>query len=127
MMAWSETKIMIRFWIIAAVLAGIGYTLFQNSIGADGPGGRDSSGRGHRRRRSYSDVAGTDPRPPLPDGPFLIVGLARSGVAAAEALLAAGARVYGTDSRNSCGCRQACRASASNSISMATESDCSSA
>ncbi len=34
MKAWSETKIMIRFWIIAAVLAGIGYTLFQNSIGA---------------------------------------------------------------------------------------------
>ena len=33
MLAWSETKIMIRFWIIAAVLAGIGYTLFQNSIG----------------------------------------------------------------------------------------------
>jgi len=33
MMAWSETKIMIRFWIVAAVLAGIGYTLFQNSIG----------------------------------------------------------------------------------------------
>jgi phospho-N-acetylmuramoyl-pentapeptide-transferase len=33
MMAWSETKIMIRFWIIAAVLAGIGYTIFQNSIG----------------------------------------------------------------------------------------------
>jgi hypothetical protein len=24
---------MLRFWIIAAVLAGIGYTLFQNSIG----------------------------------------------------------------------------------------------
>ena len=34
MKAWSETKIMIRFWIIGAVLAGIGYTLFQNSIGS---------------------------------------------------------------------------------------------
>ena len=33
MLAWSETKIMLRFWIIAAVFAGIGYTLFQNSIG----------------------------------------------------------------------------------------------
>ncbi len=32
-MAWSETKIMLRFWIVAAVCAGIGYTLFQNSIG----------------------------------------------------------------------------------------------
>lgn len=37
-------------------------------------------------------------RPPLPSGPWLVVGLARSGVAAAEALLARGERVYGTDS-----------------------------
>jgi UDP-N-acetylmuramoylalanine--D-glutamate ligase len=43
-------------------------------------------------------VASAIPRPPLPDGPFLVVGLARSGVAAAEALLARGERVYGTDS-----------------------------
>jgi phospho-N-acetylmuramoyl-pentapeptide-transferase len=33
MLAWSETKIMLRFWIVAAVFAGIGYTLFQNSFG----------------------------------------------------------------------------------------------
>lgn len=33
MKAWSETKIMLRFWIAAAVFGGIGYTLFQNSIG----------------------------------------------------------------------------------------------
>ena len=33
LMAWSETKIMLRFWIVAAVCAGIGYTLFQNSLG----------------------------------------------------------------------------------------------
>ena len=33
MMAWSETKIMLRFWIVAAVCAGIGYTLYQHSIG----------------------------------------------------------------------------------------------
>jgi phospho-N-acetylmuramoyl-pentapeptide-transferase len=33
MLAWSETKIMLRFWIVAAVFAGIGYTLFQNNIG----------------------------------------------------------------------------------------------
>src|SRR3954468_25007121 len=38
-------------------------------------------------------------RPPLPPGPFLIVGLARSGVAAAEALRARGQEVIGTDSR----------------------------
>src|SRR3989440_4322000 len=31
--AWSETKIMLRFWIIAAVCSGIGYTLYQNSLG----------------------------------------------------------------------------------------------
>jgi phospho-N-acetylmuramoyl-pentapeptide-transferase len=33
MMAWSETKIMLRFWIIAAVCSGIGFTLYQQSIG----------------------------------------------------------------------------------------------
>ena len=32
MLAWSETKIMLRFWIIAAVCGGIGYTLYQNSL-----------------------------------------------------------------------------------------------
>ena len=32
LLAWSETKIMLRFWIVAAVCAGIGYTLFQNSF-----------------------------------------------------------------------------------------------
>ena len=39
-------------------------------------------------------------RPPLPAGPFLVVGLARSGSAAAAALVARGERVYGTDSGN---------------------------
>jgi phospho-N-acetylmuramoyl-pentapeptide-transferase len=33
MLAWSETKIMLRFWIVAAVCSGIGYTLYQNSLG----------------------------------------------------------------------------------------------
>ena len=32
LLAWSETKIMLRFWIIAAVCSGIGYVLYQNSI-----------------------------------------------------------------------------------------------
>jgi phospho-N-acetylmuramoyl-pentapeptide-transferase len=32
LLAWSETKIMLRFWIVAAVCAGIGYTLYQNSL-----------------------------------------------------------------------------------------------
>src|SRR3954471_10093976 len=38
-------------------------------------------------------------RPPLPQGPFLVVGLARSGVAAALALRELGETVVGTDSR----------------------------
>jgi phospho-N-acetylmuramoyl-pentapeptide-transferase len=33
MMAWSETKIMLRFWIIAAVCSGIGFSIYQQSIG----------------------------------------------------------------------------------------------
>jgi phospho-N-acetylmuramoyl-pentapeptide-transferase len=32
LLAWSETKIMLRFWIIAAVCSGIGFTLYQNSL-----------------------------------------------------------------------------------------------
>src|SRR4051812_44885995 len=39
------------------------------------------------------------PRPPLPPGPFLVVGPARSGVAAAEALAARAQRVVGSDAR----------------------------
>ncbi len=38
------------------------------------------------------------PRPPLPRGPFLVVGLARSGRAAASLLAGRGARVRGVDS-----------------------------
>ena len=34
LLAWSETKIMLRFWIVAAVCCGIGYVLYQNSIGS---------------------------------------------------------------------------------------------
>jgi UDP-N-acetylmuramoylalanine--D-glutamate ligase len=37
------------------------------------------------------------PRPPLPPGPYLVVGLARSGTAAATALLARGADVVAVD------------------------------
>jgi UDP-N-acetylmuramoylalanine--D-glutamate ligase len=38
------------------------------------------------------------PRPPLPEGPFLVVGLARSGAAVARLLASRGARVLGVDS-----------------------------
>ncbi len=40
------------------------------------------------------------PRPPLPQGPFLVVGLARSGVAAAQALARRGERVIGVDAES---------------------------
>jgi phospho-N-acetylmuramoyl-pentapeptide-transferase len=30
--AWSETKIILRFWIVAAVFAAIGFTIYQQSI-----------------------------------------------------------------------------------------------
>src|SRR3954469_14740919 len=38
-------------------------------------------------------------RPPLPPGPFLVLGLARSGVAAARALTGLGHRVVASDAR----------------------------
>jgi UDP-N-acetylmuramoylalanine--D-glutamate ligase len=41
----------------------------------------------------------TKRRPPLPGGPYLVIGLARSGVAAAEALRARGEEVIGCDTR----------------------------
>jgi phospho-N-acetylmuramoyl-pentapeptide-transferase len=33
LLAWSETKIILRFWIVASVCAAIGFTLYQQSIG----------------------------------------------------------------------------------------------
>ena len=42
--------------------------------------------------------SGTKPRPPLPDGPFLVVGLARSGAAIAITLAERGETVFGVDS-----------------------------
>ncbi|MEX2414229.1 MAG: phospho-N-acetylmuramoyl-pentapeptide-transferase [Thermoleophilaceae bacterium] len=32
MLAWSETKIILRFWIVAAICSAIGFTLYQQSI-----------------------------------------------------------------------------------------------
>ena len=43
-------------------------------------------------------VRSSKARPPLPEGPFLVVGLARSGIAAARALKAHGQAVFGVDS-----------------------------
>jgi UDP-N-acetylmuramoylalanine--D-glutamate ligase len=42
--------------------------------------------------------SGEKPRPPLPEGPFLVVGLARSGAAIASALAERGETVIGVDS-----------------------------
>ena len=41
LMGWSETKIILRFWIVAAVCAAIGFTIYQQSIAGAGtrPGG----------------------------------------------------------------------------------------
>jgi phospho-N-acetylmuramoyl-pentapeptide-transferase len=32
LMAWSETKIILRFWILAAICSAIGFTLYQSSV-----------------------------------------------------------------------------------------------
>ena len=32
LLAWSETKIILRFWIVAAACGAIGFTIYQNSI-----------------------------------------------------------------------------------------------
>ncbi len=59
-----------------------------------------SAGR-HRRANSESCYVSLGdhlkPRPPLPGGPFLVVGLARSGQAVARLLAARGERVLGCD------------------------------
>jgi phospho-N-acetylmuramoyl-pentapeptide-transferase len=34
LLGWSETKIIVRFWITAAIASAIGFTLFQQSVGA---------------------------------------------------------------------------------------------
>ena len=34
LLAWSETKIILRFWIVAVICAAIGFTLYQQSITA---------------------------------------------------------------------------------------------
>jgi phospho-N-acetylmuramoyl-pentapeptide-transferase len=34
LMGWSETKIIVRFWIMAAIASAIGFTVYQQTIGA---------------------------------------------------------------------------------------------
>ena len=35
LLGWSETKIIVRFWIMAAIASAIGFTLYQQSIGRE--------------------------------------------------------------------------------------------
>jgi UDP-N-acetylmuramoylalanine--D-glutamate ligase len=60
-------------------------------------GGQRRSGLIAAARGDALESPGVIARPPLPPGPFLVVGLARSGVAAALALRGRGAAVVGCD------------------------------
>jgi UDP-N-acetylmuramoylalanine--D-glutamate ligase len=89
--------------------------------GLEFEGGRADPARGcgrSRSRRRRSDarggaasapatMRGVVPRPPLPPGPYLMVGLARSGVAVGLALRALGEEVVGVDSGAVSGARRA--------------------
>ena len=57
------------------------------------------AGRGIFSTPAAASMARVIARPPLPPGPLLVVGLARSGVAAALALRARGAEVVGCDAQ----------------------------
>ena len=53
--AWSETKIILRFWIVAAVCSAIGFTLYQQSVAATCTGAANlRSPAGGLRRLSAS-------------------------------------------------------------------------
>ena len=69
MKAWSETKIMVRFWIVAAILAASGFVLYY---------------------RYYLQFR-------LVRASALVLGLARSGRAAQAVLEANGVEVVGAD------------------------------
>ncbi len=73
------------------------------------PVGASAHGRSARRR----------PRPPLPGGPYLVVGLARSGVAAALALRARGEEVIGCDAGRAGGDRYTAVDAAAGRLSQA--------
>src|SRR4029077_3829455 len=59
--AWSETKIILRFWIVASVCAAIGFTLYQASVtGGSGarPARRSSTTSGSRARYGSARTCG---------------------------------------------------------------------
>ena len=51
--AWSETKIILRFWIVAAAFGAIGFVVYQ-------------SASGERAARQCPAAGASKPRPPLP-------------------------------------------------------------
>ena len=67
---WSETKIILRFWIVAAICAAIGFTLYQASISREAaaprgavPGGGAGALRGRGGRADaaeHGEVIGVD-------------------------------------------------------------------
>ena len=68
----------------------------NRGIPGTGPAG-STRGVDSSQRSAPASIARVIARPPLPPGPLLVVGLARSGVAAALALRARGAEVVGCD------------------------------
>ena len=49
MIGWSETKVMVRFWIVTGILAGLGFALYF--VGTDRGEGEVSDARRHPRAR----------------------------------------------------------------------------
>ena len=85
---WAETKIVIRFWILALLMA--------LARGDDPQAERDD---GRARRASLDAPRGAEFRAALAGRRVTVVGLARSGVAACRLLRACGARVTATDAK----------------------------
>src|SRR5579862_6170166 len=46
--AWSETKVIVRFWIIAVIGAAIGFTIYSHSVKGEPPVGVTTISRPHR-------------------------------------------------------------------------------
>ena len=83
MKAWSETKIMVRFWILAAIMCAAAFALYYRYY-LDFRALRDAGQRTLQQSVASAEVA-------LPQR-VLVLGLARSGQAAALALRRRGSR-----------------------------------
>ena len=57
--AWSETKIILRFWIVASICAAIGFTIYRQSRGVSG----EASRRGRRSEHGCQQREHARPRP----------------------------------------------------------------